>query len=416
MKLKGVITAAICFFISVTTFADTENVVAVSDDYNDTYQNNGKTLLIWMNSELGVIGMREAAVRFTKDTGIKVNVEHHPDLTQLFKSPSARTSGPDIILWANDTIGDWARYGFISPIDPNQETMDKFSTVAWQATRWKDKYYGYPLSMEAASLVCNSNIIPNPPKNFEEFIELDKKLSKDGKHALVFNFKEPYFVYPFISAGGGYVFSYVNGTYDTEHTGINTNGAKEGFKFIINYILQGYMPIDTDYDSSMNAFLNGTSGCTITGPWDWKKFGEANIPFTVNPLPDLNGFTSRPFVGVQLVEFSAFSTNRQNAEHFVKDYLLTDRGMFELNGRRVMGVSALLSFESKLRKDKIDGARYIAMEINTENGHIMPNVPEMSNFWTSFRGAISEALSGKVTPEEALDHAASNITEHGIRN
>lgn len=47
------------------------------------------------------------------------------------------------------------------------------------------KTYGYPVAMEAVSLIYNKDLLPEPPKTFEEIAKIDETLKKNGKRAIM---------------------------------------------------------------------------------------------------------------------------------------------------------------------------------------------------------------------------------------
>ncbi len=87
------------------------------------------------------------------------------------------------------------------------------------------------MAVEALSLIYNKDLVPNPPKTWEEIPALDKALKAKGKSALMFNLQEPYFTWPLIAADGGYAFKFENGKYDVKNVGVDSAGAKAGLTF-----------------------------------------------------------------------------------------------------------------------------------------------------------------------------------------
>ena len=59
--------------------------------------------------------------------------------------------------------------------------------------RFNGKLIGYPVSVESLSLIYNKDLLPTPPKSWEEMAALDKQLRAKGKSAIMFNLQEPYF-------------------------------------------------------------------------------------------------------------------------------------------------------------------------------------------------------------------------------
>ncbi len=76
---------------------------------------------------------------------------------------------------------------------PRQSVPDKLYPFTWDAVRYNGKLIAYPIAVEALSLIYNKDLVPNPPKTWEEIPALDKELKAKGKSALMFNLQEPYF-------------------------------------------------------------------------------------------------------------------------------------------------------------------------------------------------------------------------------
>jgi maltose/maltodextrin transport system substrate-binding protein len=47
---------------------------------------------------------------------------------------------------------------------------------------------------------------------------------------------------------------------------------------------------------------------------------------------------------------------------------------------------------------------------NSQNGVVMPNIPQMGKFWSSIQAAFEIATNGGATPEAALKDALKNMT------
>ena len=59
--------------------------------------------------------------------------------------------------------------------------------------RYDGKLIGYPIAVEALSLIYNKDTVKQPPKTREEIPALDKQLRANGKSAIMWNLQEPYF-------------------------------------------------------------------------------------------------------------------------------------------------------------------------------------------------------------------------------
>ncbi|MEY0773241.1 maltose/maltodextrin ABC transporter substrate-binding protein MalE, partial [Escherichia coli] len=167
--------------------------------------------------------------------------------------------GPDIIFWAHDRFGGYAQSGLLAEITPDQTFKDKVFDFAWDATVFDGKLIAYPIAVESLSLIYNKDLVPNPPKTWEEIPALDKQLREQGKSAIMFNLQEPYFTWPLIAADGGYAFKSVNGKYDVKDIGVNNAGSVAGLSFIVDMVKNKHISPDTDYSISEAAFNKGNT-------------------------------------------------------------------------------------------------------------------------------------------------------------
>ena len=335
-------------------------------------------LTVWVNGDKGYNGIAKVGEKFTADTGIKVTVAHPDQVEVKFMQTAATQNGPDIMMWAHDRLGEWAAAGLIAPLNPSDEEKAKFAKVGWDAVTVNGKIVGYPVAIEAVSLLCNNKLVKSAPENFEDFYKLGDKLKKDGVKPIIWSYTTPYFSYPLIAAQGGYAYKKVNGSYDVKDTGVNNAGAKAGMQFISDLITKGYMEKGADYGVMEAQFTKGKAACIINGPWGWPNYDGAQVDFSVYKLPKLGGQPAKAFVGVTALAINAASPNKELATEFIENYLLTDEGLEAVNNDKALGVVALNSFQAKLDKDP----RIATTKENAVNGDPMPSVAEMNKFWS----------------------------------
>lgn len=362
-------------------------------------------LVIWINGDKGYDGLAEVGKKFEADTGIPVLVEHPDKLEEKFPQVASTGDGPDIVFWAHDRFGGYAQAGLLSELHPSQEFKDKFVAFAWDAETYNGKIIGYPVAIEALSLIYNKDLVEEAPKSWEEVVKLDAQLKKEGKNAVMWNLAEPYFTWPIVAADGGYAFKYENGQYNVNDVGVNNAGSQRGLQFVVEMVKNKVINADTDYAIAEASFNKGQTALTINGPWAWGNIDKSGINYGVAVLPTLNGQPSKPFVGVLSAGINAASPNQDLAVEFLENYLLSDEGLTMVNNDKPLGAVALKSYQEKLAKD----SRIAATMQNAENGEIMPNIPQMSAFWYAERSAITNAVNQRQSVKAALDDAANRI-------
>ena len=364
-------------------------------------------LTIWINGDKGYNGLAEVGKKFEEDTGIKVTVSHPDALEERFPQLASTGDGPDIIFWAHDRFGGYAQAGLLAEIKPSAEFKSKFVDFTWDAVSYNGKYVGYPVAVEALSLIYNKDLVPNPPKNWEDIEALDKELQKDGKKAIMWNLQEPFFTWPVLAADGGYAFKFTSDGYDAKDVGVNNEGAMRSMKFVKSLVDKGVIAADVDYSIAESGFNQGNVAMTINGPWSWANIDKADINYGVTLLPKLNGNPSKPFVGVLTAGISTASPNQDLAVEFLENYLLTNDGLRKVNDDTPLGAVALNSFQEELNSD----SRIAATMDNAMNGEIMPNIPQMSAFWYAEKAAITNVVTGRQSVEDALNTVAERITK-----
>lgn len=371
-------------------------------------------LLIWVGGDKAYEGIRQVGAKFAKDTDIKVKVEIPENITDRFQQAAASGSGPDIIFWAHDRYGEWARSGLLAAVNPSVDFKKGVNKIGWEAMTSNGKIYGYPISLEAISLIYNKDILSIPPASYEEMFPLAKKLKKQpvpgskedkGIITIMWDQDQPYFTMPLLAADGGYVFQKTATGYDVKKTGVNDKGAMEGAKMLVDLIDKGVMPKGVDYGVMEANFNKQKVAMMITGPWAWANLDKNKINYAVAPLPKLHGKPAKAFVGVWGAALNNASPNKSIAKEFLENYLLTEQGLTVMNNNVPLGAVANNAMMKKLMKDPRIAATYQ----NVEQGLIMPNVPEMGKFWSAMETALRNITSGRQNYREALNDAAKRI-------
>ncbi|KIE21635.1 sugar ABC transporter substrate-binding protein [Vibrio sinaloensis] len=362
-------------------------------------------ITIWINGDKSYEGLAKIGKQFEEDTGVKVIVQHPESLEARFEKVAAKGMGPDIIFWAHDRFGGYAEAGLLKEINPSKEFKDKLVDFSWDAVTVNGKLMGYPMAIEAPSLIYNKDLLPEPPKTWEELADVHKKMQAQNKTAIMWDVKNAYFTWPMISSGGAYAFEKVDGGYNGAKTGVNNDAGVKGLQFLVDMVNQGVVNPDMDYSVSEAAFSKGEAAMTINGPWSWGNLDKMGVNYGVAVLPTLNGGKGNPFVGVLSAGINAASPNGDLAVEFLENYLFVDEALKTMNDDKPLGAVTLKSFQAILEKDD----RIKATMTNAENGEIMPNIPQMTAYWFAEGAAIDNAMQGKQTVKEALDTAAKQI-------
>lgn len=363
-------------------------------------------LTIWINGDKAYNGLAEVGKKFEKDTGVQVVVEHPEKPEQKFANAAATGAGPDIMFWAHDRLGEFAAAGLVVPVNPGAAVKEDVLPMAWDAFTYKQKIWGYPIALEAIGLVYNKDLIPTPPKTFEEIPALAETLKAKNVKAIMWGYDIPYFSWPLMAAGGAAAFPKdANGDYDVKKTGANSDSAVKGGEIIASLIEKGVMPKGVTYPVAEAAMNKGESAMFITGPWAWENLRRSKINFAVAPLPSVAGKPAVPYVGVLGAMINAQSKSKDLAVEFLENYLMKIDGLRTMNKDVAIGVPASSKFYDELKADPNIAATFA----NVMAGTPMPNIPEMAKFWSAMEAAVGNISSGRQAPKEALEAAAGRI-------
>ncbi len=364
------------------------------------------TLQIWINGDKAYNGLAKVGEKFTKDTGIKVIVEHPQDAPAKFQQAAAAKGGPSIFIWAHDRAGEWVTAGLIESVNPAAKLVAQSDKVGWDAFTFQGKTWGYPIAVESIALIYNKKLVAKPPASFEDVLVLDKKLAKDGKHAILWDYNNTYFTFPLLAANGGYPFGRdAKGNYVATDVGVNNPGAIKGAELLVKLIESGAMPKGANYAAMEAAMNKGEIAMMISGAWAWDNLRKSKIDFGVAPIPSVGGKPSKAFIGVQGAMINRASNNKDLAKDFIENYLLTMDGLKTLDSDVSLGVTAHKEFYKTRSTDPLIAATMV----NIKSGILMPSLPEMSRFWSAMESALGNITQGRQKAKEALDGAAQRI-------
>jgi maltose/maltodextrin transport system substrate-binding protein len=363
-------------------------------------------LLVWINGDKGYNGLQKVGDTFAKESGVQVVVQHPEGAPDKFQAAAAAGKGPDIMCWAHDRVGEWAKSGLIVPVRPNRRIRESIDDGAWKAFGYRGQTWGYPLAIEAIGLIVNKALVPEPPKTFDEVIAIDQRLKKEGKSAILWAYNNSFFSWPLLAGPGGYVFGRdARGNLDPKRVGVNTAGALQGALMLDRLVKDGHMPKGARYAQMEGEFAKGTVAMMINGPWAWDNVRKVGIDFTVAPIPGIGGKPGKPFVGVLGCMITAPSRIKDVAREFIENHLLKIESLKTISADVPLGVPANKAYYAELSADP----RIAATMANARAGEPIPNIPEMGRFFPAMDAAFEAITNGRQAPKDALDGAAARM-------
>lgn len=298
--------------------------------------------------------------------------------------------GPDILSWAQDTVGDLVESGLISELPLPPDVVKNFVPAALEAFRYKQRYFGLPYGFETLSIICNKKLFRGNLSSYNDILQLARSMRAKGKYGLVFINTDFYFAFPVYSIFEPSVFRSSNGIVDFSTVRINTAEGLAGLNAVAVFRKESLLPKGLDYQIMEKLFLDGEAACMVTGPWALGGLRAAKIDYKVVPFP-MTQKPMRTFLGAQGFMVSSSSKNTDLANEFVINYLASSQAISEIfdTERRLPARSDV--FEKK----RADNPDLLPFFENSKNALTMYNAPAMSTVWAVYKKALGIIDNGQ---------------------
>ena len=312
--------------------------------------------------------------------------------------------GPDIFIGVHDWLGAMIESGLVTPIDLGAKA-DEFVPLSLQAFTYTDgQLYGVPYATENLGFFYNTDLVEEPPATWDEVLEIGRALKAEGQveYAIAVATGPLYNALPIQTAFGGYIFGVdENGAWNPQDVGLDSEGEIAAVAWMTAAAEEGLMPETFDYETAHSLFETGQIPFLMAGPWALDRIRASEVSYAVTVFPD-NG---APFLGVQGFMVNAFSENILLAQTFLTEYVATEEFQQQIyeTGLRPSAFKSVLA--------QTDDPDLAGMGEAGANAMPMPNIPEMGSVWSAADNGITLAVTGELSPEEAMTDAANQIRD-----
>jgi len=423
----------------VSTVTLTETVRRTSTTVATTPTQKTITVAVEAGSPHTDVFMKSKVAEFEKETGIKVNWVSipHEQMHDKFVAELivGRSGAFDVIQFDGPAIAEFALAKAIEPIDDFASTIDlnDFYEIALEPCRYGDHLYGLPYLVHDQILYYRTDLFEEagldprrPPDTWDELVDYAIKLTRDGIYGFVVEGKGPGHPEPptkfldFLYANGGSVFA--QDEHDFHTVTLDSPEAYEALQFMVD-LLHKYKvcppgAVGFDCADVHTMFMQGVLAMAHNWPY---QFGLAMDPsaskvvgkFDITLMPKKRRRAGAAFAWFLAIPSS--SRNKEAAWRFI-EYMTSTQVLYELNVFNPgpvprKSVSKLIQ-ESKEIPDLTK--KFISVCTEMVN-HGIVNQSKHPKWMTIMAdilgGMISEALSLKKTPREAVDNAAAKIRE-----
>lgn len=319
------------------------------------------------------------------------------------------------VIWT----AEFAARGWIDPLDGKIDTSALLPATV-ETGKYNGKLYAAPFTSDGGMLYYRKDLVPNPPKTWDELIS-DCAIATQhnmgcyaGQFAqyegLTVNVSEA------INSSGGDIVT--NGGKDVT---VDSPEAKKGLEFLVNGFKQGYIPkeaITYQEEDSRRAFQQGKLLFLRNWPYVYnlaKAPGKDSVvqdKFAVAPLPGPNGPGASTLGGHNLA-LSAFSKHKATAVDWIKFMESQDVQRQMLVDLSNAPVIAALYDDAQLQQQ----VPYLAtLKQSILNAKPRPVTPVYNEVTLAVEKNSYAALQGKKSVDDALKDMASDLKQAAENN
>jgi multiple sugar transport system substrate-binding protein len=334
--------------------------------------------------------------------GVTIKRQVVEDLRTRLLQLAGAQSLPDLILVDNPDLAQLAATGALVDLSSQSLSTDGFYPNVVAASTYQGKLYGLAAGVNALALFYNKKLLTDagiqPPKTWSELKAAAAKLTKGTKQfglgmALPATEEGSFQFESILFSGGG------------DLKTLNSPQAVAALQLVGDMMRAGSIPKNVLTWNQANVeeqFANGTLAMMVNGPWQLPVLTKTNVDFGIvtMPVPDSGGTPSSPLGG----EVWAASQGKNSAKAVEVIKCMTSADSAATWSKQVNYVPANQQAATKMATevpqmktfiDEIAGAKGRTAELG-------PDYPKYSEaLWT----AVQAVLSGKSTPQAALDAA-----------
>jgi arabinogalactan oligomer/maltooligosaccharide transport system substrate-binding protein len=397
-KLARLAAAAVAGFLALPALAQAPTEIVVWH----AYRGNEKTAF-----EKVVANYNQAmAGKGVKVTTLAVPFDAFND---KITAAVPRGKGPDVFIAGQDRLGGWVEAGnTIEPIDFFLEKSDRgrFIPSTMEAMTYQKTTYGLPMNFKVIAMIYNKKLLPNPPKTSGELVATAKKLTdaNAGRFGLAYWYSNFYYHAALMNGFGGRVF-------DAQRNPVLNNPENvKSLEFLMKWFSQdGILPAEPGQALITSLFNEGKTAMIFDGPWVLGEIAKG-VDYGVTTLPTLDeagGKPMKPWITVEGAFVAAPSKNKEKAFEFVKYITDTPTGLImALEGRQTPANLAVYD-DAKVKADPV----LSAFRKQVDAAVPMPNLPEMSMFWSHATTAMNILTKKSATPKAAMDEAQAKLVK-----
>ncbi len=416
--MKRAVSMLLCGVLAISCLAGCGNANATADKTESKQENETENeesevtmteVKIWHDGDEGIMNTIAETVNGTLAAdGVEVVFEKKSGLTeqlQLYGNDAA--NGPDMYLYAHDSLGSFAEMGILADINEiiGAEGLAEMLPMTVAAGNYKDTQYLMPVYFETLLFMYNKakwdSEIPTTTDELYDYMVANTDVAAND-YVLVNQHSTAYNVAPFINAFGGYIID------KDANPGLDLQETKDAITYNQKFAA---LEADGDYNTVTALFNEGNAAAIIGGPWLVSGIKEAGIDLGIKSLAEFtlpNGNGLAPYSGVQSI--GVLKHALEGKKDAVAKALLAiaqpEVGIALAKQSNCAPANAKAYDDADVTANEM----IMAMKKTAETAEPMPNVPQMSVMW----GPSEELLAAVNKSGEDVDTAAARCQQAAL--
>ena len=359
-----------------------------------------------------------------QDIYIELEIRDWATQRESLISTTIAGDGPDIIRVHHKYSVEFGQLGGLYALEnfPDfPQVAERFFPNVLEQVEYQGKHYGLPITMLPFVLAVNRSILDKYhlqiPRTWEEMKAMGPVLKEQGIEVFTMpgvNLDTAYRFLPLLYKAGGRLFDE-----GWTHATFNGPAGLAALTFVIEMKQAGFFPSASAayaFDENAAHWCTEKAALSIEGPW-WQDIVLGNYKFDTSklmlaqvpgPAQSIESNPPRTLLDVVMVSITGYSKVPQEAWTVLKA-LNVDDSVWKVPNPAMGGIPAhKAAYEPGVQ------SKYIDLEVLAEagrNGLGWPGHPGITEIQRSIADAVNMALTGTLSPKEALDTAAEEVNE-----
>lgn len=351
-------------------------------------------------------GIEQVAKKFNgsqSDVKLKLLPIPYDAFADKITAAVPRGKGPDLFIFAQDRLGDWAAGGLVEPVDfwLTDERRAAFLEPTVEALTYDDAVYGLPLAFKTVALFYNKKMVKSPPVDTDALIKEAKKHTKGDKFGLVYENANFYYQAAWLQGFGGKVLT------KRGKPKLDDDSVIKSMEFAQRLAhTEGIMPEEVTASLVTTLFNKNQAAFVINGPWFLGEI-DSKVKYGVATLPVISetGKPAMPFLSVEGVIMNAKTQHKKEAFTVMEFLTSKQAGEIMATVGRQPSARADVYDIPKVKKDPV----LSVFRQQLKNSVPMPNSPAMRVVWSPATTAMNKVIHGKEDPKAVMKKTQSEV-------